>query len=84
MCLLTFGNQYISIIVIIVIVIVTGIIRAFCLPGGLVKFFSVWGDRENCCVLACFEGGGGRVSNQADTLHISLNRVERNSQTCMT
>ena len=30
----------------------TEITRALCLPrGGLVKFFSAWGDRKNCWVL---------------------------------
>ena len=29
-----------------------GIIRAFCLPGGLVKFFNAF-DRKNCSVEVC-------------------------------
>ena len=44
-----------------------GIIRAFCLLGGTYKFFSAWGNRENCrkncCLLRVISAQAGTMGN---------------------
>ena len=47
------GCFEISISVVVNYVQSIGIIRAFCLPGGLVKILSAWRDRRNSWVVVC-------------------------------
>ena len=47
------GCSEFSISVIVEHVQHVGVIGAFCLPGGLFKFFSAWGDRKNFLVVVC-------------------------------
>ena len=61
------GCFEISISVVVKHVQSIGIVRAFCLPGGLVKILSARGTEEIAGL--CFaRGGGGGVSTQADTM----------------
>ena len=62
------GCFEISISVIVKQVKSIGIIRAFCLPGGLVKSFSDWGGQKE--LLDCGLLGG--ISTQADTMGIYI------------
>ena len=58
------GCSEISIIVIVKHVQYIGIIRAFCLPVALVKFFSTQQYKKNCWIVVC-QGG---ISAQTDTM----------------
>ena len=62
------GCFEISISVVVKHVQSIGIVRAFCLPGGLVKILSARGTEEIAGLCFARGGGGGGVSTQADTM----------------
>ena len=66
------GCFEISVSVIVKHVQSIGIIRAFCLPGGIVKILSAWGGGQKKLLGSGLVGGEGGVSTQANTIFLML------------
>ena len=65
-----------------------GMIRVFCLLGGLVKIFSAWKNRRNCWVVVCPRGSVPRLTLCTNLVqfvplyHVIMNNVHVWSFTC--